>query len=114
MVDRSCSRLQIPFFEILRRRAKRAKLKDGRPRRRERECLKRFSYHLVDIRCRRGAGADVRIEFYARPDLLKRRYILDDGCVNRWIIVRGGERADGPTSQIEWVGSGNDVRLQLK
>jgi hypothetical protein len=33
------------------------------------------------------------LNFAARPDLLKRGHILDDGRVNRGIIVPGGERA---------------------
>ena len=63
--------LYIQILEFLRRRAERAELIDRRAGGREGECFKRFGDHLVEIGGRRVAGADVRIEFRARRDLLK-------------------------------------------
>src|SRR6266446_5850902 len=55
------SRLQIPFFEFLRRRAEVAEVVNGRASRGEGERLERFLEHLVEVFPRGEAGGDVRM-----------------------------------------------------
>ena len=81
---------------------------DRRALRREGEGSEGFLDHLVEIGGRRGASADVRIEF------LEGGHVIDDGRVNGGIIVLGGEGADGSVSQVKRACGGNDVGLQLE
>jgi len=108
------SGFQIPFLELLCRRAERAELIYGRACRREGEGLKRFGQHLVEVCFRRDASADMRIEVFAAHLRHERRHVLDDGRIGGGIVVPGSERADGAGLHGERGHRGDNVSLQLE
>ena len=108
------SALQIPLLEPLRRRAERAELIDGCTRWRERELRERFGDHLIEVGRRRVARADGRIELRAGSDLLETSDVLDEGRVDRWVVVRGRECADGAGGHHQRLRRRDDLRLQLQ
>src|SRR5205814_8722712 len=73
------SRLQIPFFEFLRRRAEVAEVVNGRASRGEGERLERFREHLVEVFPRGEAGGDVRMIILTRLLRHELRNVGDQG-----------------------------------
>src|SRR2546429_2732721 len=88
------SRLQIPLFEFLRRRAEVAEVVNGRAGWREREGLKRFGEHLVQILSGGEAGGDVRIVMLAGMLRHEVRNVGDQLREDLWIVA-GDERGRG-------------------
>src|SRR6266700_2477423 len=89
------SRLQIPFFEFLRRRAEVAEVVNGRASGREGERLERFLEHLVEIFPRGEAGRDVRMVILAGMLRHELRNVGDQGRDDVGVFGRGDEGGRG-------------------
>src|SRR5262249_4626783 len=104
--------LQIPFLEFLRSRAERAELVHSRTRGRESERSKRFGEHFVEVIAGCDAGADVRTEVLAGLLRNEGGHVADQERVVCGIVVRRGERANGPGLHSERDQGGNQFLLQ--
>src|SRR5438477_10214952 len=86
------SRLQIPLFEFLRRRAEVAEVGNGRAGWREREGLKRFGEQLVQILSAGEGGGDVRIVILAGMLRHEVRNVGDQLQDDVWIVAGDARR----------------------
>jgi hypothetical protein len=108
------SRLQIPFFEFLRRRAEVAEVVNGRASRGEGERLERFREHLVEVFPRGEAGGDVRMIILAGMLRHELRNVGDQGREDLGIFGRRDECGRGSGFHRERGHSVNHLLFQLE
>ena len=106
------SGFQVELLELLRCRAEVTEVADGRACRREREVLKRFGEHLVQILFGGDAGADVRMEMFAGRLRYELRDLGDQGREDLGNVA-GDERGRGSRFHCERRHRVNHPRFQL-
>src|SRR5262245_21486815 len=102
--------LQLPRLEFLPSRPEVAELVDRRGCRREREHVKRFGNHRLEVILWSDADRDVRIELFAGFLWDECRDVVDGRLVDLRVFWRGDVRGRGPGFLREW-GNGVDQFL---